>query len=146
MNPRSRTFAVAVVATAILVAVAGAYLVIVFLPPGVLVPAGTVIDRAVIPSWVVHFAAFSRGRVVGAAAANLTHLVATSPGGWGLGLVNGTPSIIPPPECPRLTTLPSASESFNLSVWPGSYTLFWVYCLTYLPTSITVTRAIQFVP
>ncbi len=145
MDRKSLTLAAGLVALAIVVAAAGAFLLVLFLPPGVLVPAGTVVEKSAILTWVVHFDALSRGQIVGAAEANLTPEMASSPGWWGLSLANGTLTAPPIAMCPKQTSLPSESQGFNYSVWPGPYTVFWGFCMTYLPTSITVTQSIRFV-
>lgn len=141
-----RRILVAVIAIATLVAVAGAYFLVTHPAPVLIVPAGTIVNGTAIHSWVAHFVASNRGRVVGAAVAVLPDNVSTSPGYWGVGVALGFVLQPPDPPCPAQTNLPPASESFNVSLSPGSYTLFWALCMTYPPTTITVTQSIELVP
>lgn len=141
-----RAHLVAILAVVAVVAVASAYDLETSLTTNVIVSAGTVVTGKAILYWVAHFDAPSGGHVVGAAEANLTLAMSQQPGWWGIALAPETilyPPIVP---CPATTRLPVASQSFNVSILPGTYTFYWAICMTYLPISITVSQNIELVP
>ncbi len=146
MKPENRAFVNVLVAVAVVVGFAGAYLLLspTALAASLPVPAGTVFTSNDTVHWVAHFAVGpAGGRLVGAWTAY------DGSGFVGLVVGNGTVAKPPPPgpvvECPLLLAWAETNGTVDRVLAPGPYTVYWGSGVCSYAASIDVTQTLQVV-